>query len=89
MTRRQFVLDNRSNKLLEQLAADRGGNRSQVIREAIQVYAEQEEYLDKIEADPAFQKMMAQSEADIRAGRIFTHEQVLRASRKLLRKRRK
>jgi hypothetical protein len=50
--RKQFVLDERSDKLLEELASYRGGNRSLVIREAIQEYADMEERLDKIEADP-------------------------------------
>ena len=38
--RKQFVLDKRTDKLLDELAAYRGGNRSLVIREAIQVYAD-------------------------------------------------
>jgi predicted transcriptional regulator len=56
--RKQFVLDKRTNKLLEELASYRGGNRSIVIREAIHVYADMEDQLDKIEGDPAFQDMM-------------------------------
>jgi predicted transcriptional regulator len=80
--RKQFVLDKRTNRLLEELASYRGGNRSLVIREAIQVYADIEDRLDKIEADPAFQAMMAKSDADIRAGRVVPHSEVLRALRK-------
>jgi len=38
--RKQFVLDKRTDKLLDEPAAYRGGNRSLVIREAIQVYAD-------------------------------------------------
>jgi predicted transcriptional regulator len=87
--RRQFVLDKRTNKLLEELASYRAGNRSLVVREAIQVYSDMEDRLDKIEADPAFQKMMADSEADIRAGRVMTHEEVLRMSRAKSAKRKK
>jgi predicted transcriptional regulator len=82
--RRQFVLDKKSNKLLERLAADRGGNRSRVIREALQRYAEIEARLDAIEEDPGFIAMMERSEADFRAGRLVTHEEVkkqLRAAR--------
>ncbi len=74
--RRQFVLDKRTNKLLEELAADRAGNRSHVVREAIQLFADMEARLDKIEADPEFQKMMARSDADIRAGRVVAHGEV-------------
>jgi len=47
--RKQFVLDKRTNQLLEELASYRGGNRSQVIREAIQVFADMEERLDRME----------------------------------------
>jgi hypothetical protein len=34
--------------------------------------------LDKIEADPSFQEMMAKSDAEIAAGRLISHTQVLR-----------
>jgi len=83
--RRQFVLDKKSNRLLEQLAADRGSNRSRVIREALESLAEREAYLDRIESDPRFIKMMEQSERDIRAGRVYTQEQIeaeIRAAKK-------
>ncbi|HMD09892.1 MAG TPA: hypothetical protein VKH63_20330 [Candidatus Acidoferrum sp.] len=79
--RRQFVLDKRTNKLLEELASYRAGNRSMVVREAIQLYADMEDRLDKIEADPAFQKMMDESEKAIRDGRVTPHSEVLRMSR--------
>ncbi len=79
--RKQFVLDKRTNRLLEELASYRGGNRSQVIREAIQAFADMEERIDKIEADPAFQTMMRASERAIREGRVTSHEKVIRMSR--------
>jgi predicted transcriptional regulator len=79
--RKQFVLDKRTNQLLEELASYRGGNRSLVIREAIQVYADMEDRLDKIEADPGFQEMMRASDKAIREGRVTSHEEVLRMSR--------
>ena len=78
--RKQFVLDKRTNQLLEELASYRGGNRSQVIREAIQVFADMEERLDRMEAGADFQGMMKRSEADIKAGRVISHEQVVRRS---------
>lgn len=87
--RRQFVLDKRTNKLLEELAADRGGNRSRVIREAIKVFADREAYFDQIESDPKFIKMMERSEADIRARRVYTQEQIeaeIRAAKRKARK---
>jgi predicted transcriptional regulator len=79
--RKQFVLDKRTNRLLEELASYRGGNRSLVIREAIQVYADMEDRLDKIEADPAFQGMMRESDKAIREGRVTSHDDVLQMSR--------
>jgi predicted transcriptional regulator len=89
LMRRQFVLDKRTNKLLEELASYRAGNRSMVVREAIQYYADMENDLDKIEADPEFQKMMAQSDADIRAGRGIPHSEVVKALRAKRAKRKK
>jgi predicted transcriptional regulator len=78
--RKQFVLDKRTNRLLDELASYRGGNRSLVIREAIQAYSDMEDRLDRIEADPAFQKMMDNSDKAIREGRLTSHEEVLRMS---------
>jgi predicted transcriptional regulator len=89
LKRRQFVLDKRTNKLLEELASYRAGNRSMVVREAIQYYADMEDQLDKIEADPKFQKMMAQSDADIRAGRVIPHSEIVKMSRARSAKRKK
>jgi predicted transcriptional regulator len=87
--RRQFVLDKKTNKLLEELASYRAGNRSMVVREAIQYYADMEDEIDKIEADPKFQKMMAESDADIRAGRGIPHSEVVKAFRAKVAKRKK
>ena len=87
--RHQFVLDKRTNKLLEELASYRDGNRSVIVREAIQLYADVEERLDKIEADPAFQKMMAESDKAIREGRVTPHSEVVRMSRALSKKSKK
>lgn len=79
--RRQFVLDDRTNELLEQLAADRAGNLSFVVREAIQLYADMDSRLDQIEQDPEFQLMMERSEDDIRAGRLVSHDEAKSRSR--------
>jgi predicted transcriptional regulator len=83
--RHQFVLDKKSNRLLDELAESRGGNRSRVVREAIAVYADQEAYLEEIEADPKFIEMMERSAADFREGRVFTQEDF----RRLIGKKRK
>ena len=76
--RRQFVLDKKSNQLLDDLAETRAGNRSLVVREAIGLYAAMEASLEEIESDPGFIKMMEKTAADIREGRVFTHEEVQR-----------
>ncbi len=76
--RHQFVLDRKSNRLLNELAESRGGNRSRVVREAIAAYADQEAYLETIEADPKFIEMMEKSAADIRAGRVYSQEEAER-----------
>jgi predicted transcriptional regulator len=76
--RRQFVLDKKSNQLLEELAETRAGNRSLVVREAIGFYAAMEASLEEIESNPKFVKMMEITAADIRAGRVYTQEEVER-----------
>ncbi|HKO03277.1 MAG TPA: ribbon-helix-helix protein, CopG family [Candidatus Acidoferrales bacterium] len=76
--RRQFVLDEKTDRLLEELAATRAGNRSFVVREALQLYASMESRLDEIESDPGFRRMMDRSAADFRAGRTITHAEVRR-----------
>lgn len=84
--RHQFVLDKKSNELLNELAEARGGNRSRVIREAILYYADQEAYLDQIETDPKFLEMMEKSAADIREGRVVEQAEV---ERRLAKKRKR
>jgi predicted transcriptional regulator len=76
--RHQFVLDRKSNRLLNELAEARAGNRSLVVREAIGIYAALEEYLEKIEADPKFIEMMERSAEDFRAGRGIEQAEVER-----------
>jgi predicted transcriptional regulator len=85
--RRQFVLDKHTNQILEDLAADYGGNRSQIVRYALQSYADMEAWLDKLEDDTGFQKMMADSDEAIREGRVTPHSEVKRMSRALAKKR--
>ena len=82
--RRQFVLDERSERLLDQLAASRAGNRSFVVREAITLYASLEDRLAEIEGKPGFRRLMRQTSADMEAGRVLTHAQV----QKLIRRKR-
>lgn len=83
--RRQFVLDKKSSRQLDELAEARAGNRSLVVREAIGLYAAMEASLEEIESNPKFIKMMERTAADIREGRVFSQEDVQR----LLAKKRK
>jgi predicted transcriptional regulator len=86
--RRQFVLDKRTDKLLKKLASYHDGNCSLVVRQAIQLYADVADHLDRVESDPAFQKMMDDSNDAIRKGRVTPHSEVVRMSRALSIKRR-
>jgi predicted transcriptional regulator len=88
LMRRQFVLDKDTNKLLDELASYRAGNRSLVIREAIRIYADMEDRLDEIEAEPGFQKMMSASDRAVREGRVTSHEKVKRMAAARNKKRR-
>ena len=74
--RRQFVLDRKTDRLLNQLAKGHAGNRSFALREAIQYRAALEARLDEIESDPAFIRMMDESEKAIREGRVVTQEEL-------------
>ncbi len=74
--RRQFVLDPRTDRMLDELATARAGNRSFVVREAVQLYAALENTLEEVESNPGLQRMMERSAADIRAGRLQTHAEV-------------
>src|SRR5271157_2567353 len=74
--RSQFVLDDQTEQLLNELAAARAGNRSFVVREAIHLYANLEEWLDTVEADPGLQGMIAGTAGDIEAGRVMNSRQL-------------
>jgi predicted transcriptional regulator len=80
--RRQFVLDKKSSRQLDDLAETHAGNRSLVVREAIGLYAAMEASLEEIESNPEFIKMMERTAADIREGRVFTQEDVRRLAAK-------
>lgn len=78
----QVVLDEDSKALLDELARPRGNNRSFVVREALRVYAAMEAYLDELERDPTFRRMMESSAEDIRAGRLHSHAEAARVVRR-------
>jgi predicted transcriptional regulator len=79
--RRRIILDGKTEKLLDKLAAERSVSRVVVLREALKTYAAMEQRLGEIEKDPTFIKMMKKSDADIRAGRIVPHEEVVKTVR--------
>lgn len=79
--RRQFVLDKKSSRALNRLAAEGAGNYSAIVRRGIELVAEQEAMLDAIEQDPGFLRMMEESEKAFRAGRFTSHEEVMRLAR--------
>ena len=76
--RRQFVLDKKSSRQLDELAETHAGNRSLVVREAIGVYAAIEASLEEIESNPGFIKMMERTALDIKEGRVFSQKEVQR-----------
>lgn len=78
----QVILDEESRALLEELARPRGNNRSFVVREALRVYAAMETYLDELEQDPAFRRMMESSAKDSRTGRLHSHAEAERIVRR-------
>jgi hypothetical protein len=80
--RRQFILDRKSSRELDDLAETHAGNRSLVVREAIGLYAAMEASLEEIESNPEFIEMMEQTAADIREGREFSQEDVQRLAAK-------
>ena len=75
--RSQFVLDDETEALLNELAAARAGNRSFVVREAIHLYANLEDWLNTVEADPGLQRMMSRSLADIESGNVMSSRELL------------
>jgi len=83
--RRQIVLDPKSDRLLKQLTADRDGNYSRTVRQALQALADQDAMFDAIERDPGFIAMMEQSEKAFREGRYTTLDDL----KKMLRTRRR
>lgn len=76
--RRQFVLDRKTDRLVKELAREGYGSRSRVVRDAVALLAEREAMFERIESDPDFIAMMERSEKDFRAGRVVSHEEVVR-----------
>ena len=82
LLRKQFVLDPYTERVLRKLAGRIPGNRSAVVRAAIHHYADIEKGLEGIEENPAFIKMMEESDRAEKEGRYITHEELKRQIRK-------
>lgn len=85
MKKVQVTIDEQTARLLETLAAPRAGNKSFVVREAVRRMAEQEgfeQYLDWLEQQPEVRLSLERALADVRAGRMVPHEQVVARFRK-------
>lgn len=77
----RLTLDEKTIRLLDRLALRRGITRGSVACEAVRRMAEQErfeEYLDRLEVQPAIRRSMERALADLREGRTVSHEQALR-----------
>jgi predicted transcriptional regulator len=82
MKRRNILLDQRTDRLLDRLAATHSGNPNLVVRHALRQYAATEAVFQRVESDPGFQRMMEKSDEDFKAGRFVRHEDVVRAVRR-------
>lgn len=81
----QVVLDSKTYRLLQDLAAPRAGNKSFVVREAIRHFADREHLERALDAALAQQQAREAMDAGIaayRAGRLVPHETVTRRSRR-------
>jgi len=68
--RKQFVLDKRTDKMLQELASYVGGNRSLVVREAIKLYSNMEDRLDE-SSRPGFPE--DDGGVDVQSGKAVSH----------------
>jgi predicted transcriptional regulator len=85
MRKLQVTIDDRTARLLDDLAAPRAGNRSFVIREAIKRMSAQdgfERYLDWLEEQPGVRTTPGRALADEQAGRTASHAQALKRARR-------
>lgn len=86
MARRvQVVLDDKSYRLLKELASPRAGNQSFVVREAIRYFAEREKVeraLDAVLVQPHAREVMDAGIAAWRQGRLRPHAEVVKGNRR-------
>jgi predicted transcriptional regulator len=83
MKRRQILLDEESDRILEQLAQFHSGDRSQAVREALKMHKTMEgmlEELEELHADE-LKRQKERSEKEFREGRVVTLEEMKRRHR--------
>lgn len=83
MKRRQILLDEESDRILETVAAPNGGNKSLAVREVLKTHCAMETLLDRIERShgASLSRQKRRSEHGFREGRFTTLEEVKRRTR--------
>lgn len=87
MKRRQILLDEQSEKILDRLAAPHAGNRSLAVREMLKTQHTIEALLDKIEADnhQSLRRQKERSESGFREGTFTPWKEVERLAGRMKR----
>ena len=80
MNRREILLDDEANQVLDELAESYGGNTSQAVSEILKLHSRLEDFLDEFEAANAMElrRQKDASEASFREGRGVDWEDVKR-----------
>jgi hypothetical protein len=80
MKRRQILLDEESDRILEEIAQFHSGDRSLAVREVLKMYKNTESALDELERANAseLRRQKLQSEKSFREGTAVPWEQVKR-----------
>jgi predicted transcriptional regulator len=83
MKRRQILLDDETDRILDQLAQLHSGDRSRAIREALKMHRTMEGMLDELEALYAdeLKRQKERSEREFREGNVVTLEEMKRRYR--------
>jgi hypothetical protein len=83
MKRRQILLDDKSDRILDRLAQFHSGGRSRAIREALKMHETMEGMLSELEALHAdeLKRQKERSESEFREGKVVTLEEMKRRHR--------
>jgi hypothetical protein len=83
MKRRQILLDEESDRILEQLAQFHSGDRSQAVREALKMHKTMEAMLAELEELHAdeLKRQRECSEREFSEGKVVTLEEIKRRQR--------